>query len=174
MIDFSIFNNYDFGLFIENFITILFVITLFLVFYRYKNEASLKVGISVYSISYVLSNFAFNLLETLPSGKLVGPEFYYLQWAMYEALTIIFCFMFHLTKRLRSHNALVWIYRLSSINIVSCLYMHYLVMVLREPNNWFYSVYSVTVNATALMIVAMFAFNFKWSFSEWFLKSRLS
>ncbi|WP_042149450.1 MULTISPECIES: hypothetical protein [unclassified Pseudoalteromonas] len=174
MIVFDTYYKFNWSFIADNFITLLFISTMFIVFFRYKSDKSLKIGAIVYASSYILSNFAYSMVEVLPEGNLVGPEFFYLQWVMYEALTIILCFMIHLTMKVQHHEGVVNAYRLSCINMASCLAMHYLAVFQSLPEHWFYPVYSVTVNLTALFIIFLFAFNIKWSVSECFSKYRLS
>jgi len=174
MIDFILYNDLALSFAIENVITFSFVLTFLIVLIRYKSEKSLKLGALVYASSYILSNIAYGTLELLPNGSLIGPDFFYLQWIMYESLTIILCFMIHLSMKIQHHEAVINAYRLSCINMFSCLIVHYLAIVKSVPDHWFYSVYSITVNTTAFLIVFLFVFNIKRSVDSCFLKFRLS
>jgi len=168
-----IFEYLEFNVEIDNLITLLFIVSFCVVLLRYKDEKSLKIGAFIYTSSYVLSNVAFNLLERV-NGELIAPDYFYLQWIVYESLTIILCFMIHLTSKVKHHEAVISAYRLSCINMFSCLYVHYLAIVNSTPEHWFYSVYTSTVNTTAIVIALLFIFNFKWSLKDCFLKFRLS
>ena len=173
MIIFESYYDASWSFFIDNFITLFFILSMFFVYFKYRNERSLKIGVTVYAISYILSNLAYGMVETLPSGELVGPDFFYLQWVMYESLTIILSFMIHLTIKTQHNEAVINAYRLSCINMVSCLAMHYLAIETSTPDHWFYPIYSSIINLTALMINVLFILNLKWNFTECFSKYRL-
>jgi hypothetical protein len=166
-------SDYGFALYMDNFITLLFVVSFCIVLIKYKNEKSLKLGSFIFTFSYIFSNVAYNLLEK-SNGQLIAPDYYYMQWIMYDALTIILCFMIHLTIKVKHHEALIIAYRLSCLNMFSCLYMHYLAIVNGIEGHWFYPVYTNVVNTTAIVIALLFMFNFKWSLKDCFSKFRLS
>jgi hypothetical protein len=165
--------DYNFTLMIDDFITLLLIISFLIVIYRYKNEKSLNIGSFVYMFSYIFSNIAYSLLER-PDGQLIAPDYFYLQWIVYESLTIILCFMIHLTMKVQHHEGVVNAYRLSCVNMFACLYTHYLAIVNSVSEHWFYSIYTNIVNITPIVIALLFMFNFKWGLKDCFLKFRLS
>ena len=98
--------------------------------------------------SYVSSGY-INLIESL-----------YLNWALYDFITILALFILQYFKVLQCSSAFYFIIISLTINAVLTLILHYDLYVLYNYEPWWYwSVYSIGVNAIDILMILSLIFN---------------
>ncbi|CAM2805321.1 Membrane protein triplicated sequence [Pseudoalteromonas distincta] len=98
--------------------------------------------------SYVSSGF-INLIESL-----------YLNWALYDFITILALLILQYFKVLQRSSVFYFIIISLTINTVLTLIMHYDLYVLYNYEPWWYwSVYSIGVNAIDILMILSLIFN---------------
>lgn len=159
MLEVKLLTGWSYILTLDTMVFLGFLLSCLCAFY-FKRDSSIKIASSLYAASYGFSYFRSELAQS--GTSFMALDAYYLNWVLYDAVTIFSIYIFHSILKVQHSKAVVLIFCLSFINMLSYLTMHYLAFVHRYESHWFYLVYSSMVNVTAFIMIFVFLFGFKY------------